>query len=112
MKITWINPAPIVVAKGGKTSDRVCVRLRGILPSEELARRGHDLEQVFFQDLPTRLREPRFLTRDLFVFGNALADFSPFPSSGGTKTLSQMSITPWRRFLMLTAISWPASDGH
>jgi hypothetical protein len=78
MKITWINPAPIVVAEGTKTSERVCVRLRSMLPGEELARRGHDVEQVFFQDLPARVREPRFLRRDIFVFGKALADFSPF----------------------------------
>lgn len=78
MKITWINPAPIVVANGTKTSDRVCVRLRSIMPGEELARRGHDVEQVFFRELPTRLRERHFFSRDVFVFGKAFADFSPF----------------------------------
>lgn len=78
MRITWINPAPIVVANGTKTSDRASVRLRSMLPGEELSRRGHDVEQIFYQDLPARLREQHFLSRDTFVFGKAFADFSPF----------------------------------
>ena len=77
MKITWINPAPIVDANSGKTSKNAGVRLRSMLPGDELMRRGHDVEQVFFQELPDRLNDPNFLYRDVFVFGKAFADFSP-----------------------------------
>ena len=61
-----------------RTSDRACVRLRSMLPGDELRRRGHDVEQVFFHELPERLRDPLFLQRDVFVFGKAFTDFSPF----------------------------------
>ena len=77
MKITWINPAPIVGMDDDRTSDRACVRLRSMLPGDELRRRGHDVEQVFFHELPERLRDPLFLQRDVFVFGKAFTDFSP-----------------------------------
>ena len=91
MKITWINCAPIVATDGSKTSDRVDVRLRSMLPGDELARRGHDVEQVFFQDLPVRMREPAFFRRDVFVLGKAFVDFSPFirgiRASGRAKVL-------------------------
>ena len=78
MKITWINPAPIDETGDGKTSKRICVRLRSMLPGDELRRRGHDVEQVYFHELPARLSDPHFLKRDVFVFGKAFVDFSPF----------------------------------
>jgi len=78
MKITWINPAPIIGVNSGATSERACVRLRSMLPGDELRRRGYDVEQVFFQELSTRLEDPLFWRRDVFVFGKAFTDFSPF----------------------------------
>jgi len=91
MKITWINPAPIIGADDGKTSERVCVRLRSMLPGDELRRRGHDVEQVFYSELPARLGDPHFLQRDVFVFGKAFCDLSPLihvlRASGRTRVL-------------------------
>ena len=76
MKITWINPAPIVCANSGATSERTCVRLRSMLPGDELRRRRYDVEQVFSQELSTRLDDTLFWRRDVFVFGKAFTDFS------------------------------------
>lgn len=87
-----IKPAPIVVAKCTRTSDRACVRFRNILTVEELARRGHDIEQVFFQGLPARLRESRSLSRDVFVFGKALADFYAFLHAIRANSVAKIAI--------------------
>ena len=78
MKITWINPTPIVGADDNRTSRRICVRLRSMLPGDELRRRGHDVEQMSVKELLERVRDPLFLRRDVFVFGKAFGDLSPF----------------------------------
>lgn len=92
MKITWINPAPIIGTNENRTSERVCVRLRSMLPGDELRRRGHDVEQVFFHELPERLRDQRFLQRDVFVFGKAFHDFSPLINAIHASTQARVLI--------------------
>lgn len=77
MKITWINPAPIVAEKGQKTSIRACVRLRSMIPGDQLARKGHDVSQVALSELNAAAADRRFFRRDIFVIGKAFADISP-----------------------------------
>ncbi len=77
MRITWINPAPIVETNGQKSSVRACVRLRSMIPGNELAREGHDISQISLDSLKASMTSPEFFQRDVFVFGKAFADVSP-----------------------------------
>jgi hypothetical protein len=77
MKITWINPAPIVASDGIRTSARPCVRLRSMIPGDELRRRGHDVCQIYSGELNEWINSSQFFDRDIFVFGKAFLDFSP-----------------------------------
>src|SRR3990172_10087692 len=77
MKVTWIDPAPIQSGNGLKTSVRACVRLRSMLPGDELARAGNDVAHVALEELKPALAAPQFFDRDIFVIGKAFADLSP-----------------------------------
>ena len=87
MRITWLNPAPIVVADGERTSVRPCVRLRSLIPGDELRRRGYDVRQVATSELKDALGSPGFFSCDRVVVGKAFADLSPllpqFRKTGG-----------------------------
>lgn len=77
MKATWIDPAPIRSTNGLRTSTRACVRLRSMIPGDELVRAGNDVAHVALEDLRPSLADPRFFDRDIFVIGKAFADLSP-----------------------------------
>lgn len=76
MKITWINPVQIVDQDGERTSRRVCVRLRSMLPGDYLVDAGHDIVRMGISDVERAIRMPGFFDRDAFVFGKMLIDYS------------------------------------
>jgi hypothetical protein len=78
MRITWINPAPVVIEDGKPTSERACVRLRCALPAEALLLNGHGVRMFSFLEVPEAVGVPGFLEQDAFVFGKALVDYAPF----------------------------------
>lgn len=77
MKLTWINPAPIIADRGERTSPRASVRLRSLVPGDELTRRGHDVRQFSTSELRSALKHPDFMRRDIFIIGKAFMDLSP-----------------------------------
>jgi hypothetical protein len=77
LKITWINSVPIVEAGGRRTCERVCVRLRSAIPSEGLARRGHDVRCYSLSEVGEAARGADFFERDVFVFGKVFGFVLP-----------------------------------
>lgn len=85
LKITFIHSVPIVEVRGRRTCERVCVRLRGVIPSEGLKRRGHEVRCYSLSEVGEAARGADFFERDVFVIGKVFGFVLPLVQAIGRR---------------------------